>query len=80
MGERVEVIDVVTAALYVLTGLPNCVRYIDPLVAGAHTPAANPACVHPRRKPGNSCDLGGTWDDSSVVSTNTDGTVVGARF
>ncbi|MGI3200599.1 hypothetical protein ACRJ4W_23000 [Streptomyces sp. GLT-R25] len=49
-------------------------------MAGAYTPAANPACVHPRRKPGNSCDPGGTWDDSSVVSTNTDGTVVGARF
>lgn len=45
MAEHVEVIDVVTTALYVLTGLPNHVRYIDPLVAGAHTPATNPVCA-----------------------------------
>jgi hypothetical protein len=35
VAEHVEVIDVVTTALYVLTGLPNYVRYIDPFMAGA---------------------------------------------
>lgn len=79
MAERVEVIDVLTAALYVLTGLPNHVRYVDPFVASAlalsrTTTFRNTGAI-----------TGPCWSDGSLPPARDplgpkDGTAVGARL